>query len=278
MTVFGVLNALAISLGKHSAASLPGTRDIIARLPLVVFWLWINLLPFNISNQCQKSAILEDACNKPWRPMPSGRMTERQAKLLTFGLYPTALCISLWLSGLKPCVSLMLLGYGYNDLNLSDVNWVTRNLLNALGFCGFAWGALEAALGRPLVFQQGAIIVWLGVIAVVVFSTIQVQDMYDQEGDGLRSRKTLPLTIGDGPARWAIAAPMVAWSVLCPQYWRLGNGSRMLVGVLGLAVVCRTLAVRTVKADKLTFIVWNVWMAALYTLPLLAALGNHQSS
>jgi hypothetical protein len=79
----------------------------------------------------------------------------------------------------------MVLGFAYNDLNLADWSWFSRNAINALGFCCFASGALEVALSTPLLSYSGnqEIIRWLGIIAVVVASTVQMQDMGDQEGD-----------------------------------------------------------------------------------------------
>lgn len=48
-TIFGTFNALSgsiLSTGSQSPAYV-----ILARAPLVFFWTWINLLPFNINNQ-----------------------------------------------------------------------------------------------------------------------------------------------------------------------------------------------------------------------------------
>lgn len=94
--------------------------EILLRAPLVCFWVWINLLPFAIDNQRQPAAILEDKHNKPWRTMPSGRMTRAQAKRLMVCLYPTAACVSLQIGGIRQCVASMALVFVYNDLNLAD--------------------------------------------------------------------------------------------------------------------------------------------------------------
>jgi 4-hydroxybenzoate polyprenyltransferase len=244
------------------------------RLPIVVFWVWINLLPFAIDNQRQSAAILEDKYNKPWRTMPSGRMTQGQAKTLMICLYLIAYCASLKLGGVRQCLSLMALGFAYNDLNLANWSWFSRNAINALGFCCFTSGALEVVLSTPLLSSPGhrEIIRWLGIIAVVVASTVQMQDMGDQEGDRMRGRKSLPLTVGDGPARWMTAVPMVFWSAFCPLYWRLSPVTSILVGSLGLSVAYRILTLRGVGSDRWTFRIWNIWMAHLYALPLVAGL------
>ncbi|KAK3374771.1 hypothetical protein B0H63DRAFT_496161 [Podospora didyma] len=272
-TIFGILNALALPSEEEQWTV--KMVQILIRLPVVAFWVWINLLPFAIDNQRQPAAILEDNLNKPWRTMPSGRMTEFQARCLMFGLYPVAFAASLYLGGVRQSVGLMVLGYAYNDVGLADWSWVSRNAVNALGFCCFASGALEVALNCPLSAERhGQMVEWLGLVSLVVFSTVQTQDMADQSGDSLRGRKSLPLTVGDGTARWLTAVPMGFWSVACPLYWGVGSsGPNLLVRVLGFGVACSTLVFRSVEADKRTFRVWNLWMASLYALPLLAAVG-----
>ncbi|KAI1076812.1 UbiA prenyltransferase family [Whalleya microplaca] len=272
-TIFGILNALALSLDQQGPLK---WLKILLRLPAVAFVVWINLLPFAIDNQRQPKAILEDKHNKPWRTMPSGRMSETQAKTLMLVLYPVAFCASLWLGGVRQCLTLMVLGYGYNDLNLADWSWVSRNAINALGFCCFASGALEVALNAPLSREHRIMLEWLGIIAAVVFTTVQTQDMADQVGDRMRGRRSLPLSVGDGMARWLTATPMMIWSVVCPLYWGVSIGLHTLVGALGLGIACRTVAFRSVEADKRTFRLWNAWMACLYALPLLASMELHR--
>lgn len=267
-TLFGIIAALVLSSAGITQRS---WVEILLALPRVGFFVWINLLPFAIDNQRQPDAILEDRHNKPWRTMPSGRMSGAQAKALMFVLYPAAFLVSRWLGGTRQCLALMLLGYAYNDLNLADLSWVTRNGINGLGFCCFASGALEVAIEAPLSGEHHRVIVrWLCMIAAIVFSTVQSQDMADQEGDSLRGRKSMPLEIGDGLARWLTAVPMVVWSAACPLYWQAGVTSSVVVGGLGLGIAYRTLAYRSVPADKSTFRMWNAWMACLYMLPLAA--------
>ncbi|KAH8901371.1 hypothetical protein GQ53DRAFT_707713 [Thozetella sp. PMI_491] len=271
-SVFGIVNALALSASSEQG---PAWAKVLLRLPVVVLWVWINLLPFAIDNQRQPESILEDKQNKPWRTLPSGRMAASQAKTVMLCLYPAAFILSLCLGGLRQCLALMVLGYIYNDLPVTDASWAVRNVINALGFCCFASGALEMAIKMPLstTGEHGQTFHWLCIIAGVVFSTVQTQDMADQAGDRMRGRSTMPLSIGDGTARWFTAGPMVAWSVLCPSHWGVGLGPCIVVWATGLGVAFRTIAFRTVEADKRTFRLWNAWMGCLYALPLLAALG-----
>ncbi|KAI1188031.1 UbiA prenyltransferase family-domain-containing protein [Nemania serpens] len=259
---------------SEQEGAIPWSR-VLMRSPRVIFWVWINLLPFTIDNQRQPAAIIEDRQNKPWRPMPSGRMTEAQAKALMLVFYLLAISTSLRLGGLRQSLSLIVLGYGYNDLGLADWHWVSRNAINALGFCSFASGALDVMLGRSHSGLRFNVSGWLSIIAGVVFSTVQTQDMADQAGDRLRGRVSLPLAVGDARARWLTSVPMVAWSLICPRFWRISDGPDIVIGLLGMAVSCRLLLYRDVRTDKRTFRLWNMWMAGLYALPLWAAAGSH---
>lgn len=206
--------------------------------------------------------------------MPSGRMTQSQAKTLLMGLIPTMLLLAAtWLGGFKQSVFVMLMTYMYNDLNLSDWNWASRNLICALAYSGFAWGALEVALGRPLssAASDRSMLTWLALLAVVTFVTIQSQDLPDQEGDRLRERRTMPLSVGDAPTRWLTAVPVLASSIVCPMYCGVSFGPGVFAVGLGVVMAYRTLACRSIGADKQTWRLYNVWLACMYGLPFAAA-------
>ena len=90
--------------------------DFLYRAPLALFWLWINLLPFTIDNQRYLDFIAEDEVNKPWRTLPFKRMTPRHARNLVVVLYALAISISLRIGGLEQCLSLVVVGFWYNNL------------------------------------------------------------------------------------------------------------------------------------------------------------------
>ena len=245
---------------------------ILQRAPLVVLWTWSNLLPFTIDNQRQPAAVDEDSVNKPWRPMPSKRLSPSQAKRLMFAFYLVAIIVSQRVGGFKQCITLIGLGYWYNDLKGADSSCITRNFINACGFVCYSAGAMEVALGFPLPVEPG-LTTWFLIIEAVVFTTVQSQDIYDQAGDALRMRKTVPLVIGDGLSRWSVAAPMAVWSWLVPLYWTSSSHGYVGPVTIGLSVIYRTLAKRSVDDDKKTFRLWNIWLVTLYCLPLLKQTG-----
>lgn len=265
-TVFGLMNAL--SAPAFGIGTAPEAMWVFRRALLVALWTWINLLPFAIDNQRQPAAIAEDSLNKPWRPMPSNRLTAKQAKQIMLILYPVAGMTSFYAGGLRQCIALMILGYWYNDCGGADASCVIRNLINACGFVCYSSGAMEVALGYPLPWQP-RLVQWFLIIGAVVFSTVQTQDLYDQAGDKLRGRKTLPLVTGDAAARWMTVIAMGFWCIICPWYWNLHYGIGLAFRLLGCLIILRCLSKRSVCEDKKTFRWWNLWIVFIYSLPLL---------
>ena len=266
-TVFGVLGSLSGSLLMETNAKFTA----IARAPLVALWVWMNLLPFAISNQRRPSGIKEDLQNKPWRPLPRGRISPEQAKYLMIVLYAVGFLASLYLGGLRSCLALMILGYWYNDLEGADNSFIIRNLINAAGYLSFITGALDVATQSEILYRPKAYL-WLLLIGVIVFSTVQMQDFADQSGDRIRGRLSLPLVVGDGKARWSVAILVPVWSVLAPIFWQLGGKSLAMPVLLGTTISVRVLRNRTEANDKLTFKIWNLWILTLYSLPIVTTL------
>ena len=267
-TVFGAV--CAISGPVLTTNSFPLTLNVAKRVPLTAFWAWINLLPFAIDNQRRQESIKEDAKNKPWRPLPSKRLSPKQAKRGMLVFYLAALLSSLYIGCAPQCITLIGLGYWYNDLKGADNSCITRNFINSCGYICYTSGAMRVASGhsvhswRPVAYQ------WLLTIGLVIFTTIQSQDMYDQAGDSLRARWTVPLVVGDLAARWSIVVPVAVWSWFCPVFWQIGVGGSAASTILGFAIVWRTLSKRTVKDDKISFRIYNMWIMSLFILPFVS--------
>jgi 4-hydroxybenzoate polyprenyltransferase len=238
----------------------------LSRLPLMFAYTWFNLLGFTVNNQRHPGSVAEDKLNKPWRPIAAGRLTPSQAHTLGVLSIPTAMAISAFVGGgVVQSALLAIFGTIYNDFGGGDGHWLIRNLLNAAGFTSFASGTLEVALQTSL---PRSIIHWIFLIALVVGTSVHVQDMYDQPGDAAAGRRTLPLVIGDDMARWSIAGVVTAWSILCPLYWSSNMVGYLIPLGLGIWVSWRSLTRRTVKEDRTTFRIYNAWLVALYALPM----------
>ena len=268
--VFGATNALALEEYYGPKSSEEGiSRAVLKRLPLVLLYLWTNLLPFAINNQTSSEAIKEDKINKPWRTLPSGRMTPQRAQRLMSIMYLFALGLSSVTGGLRQSVALVFLGTWYNNFAGADSSCLVRNLINALGYVCFTSGAMEVALGVPLP-AEARLVRWFGVIAAVIFTTVHLQDMYDQAGDRIRGRRTVPLVIGDEPARCMNAITMIFWGYACPRFWDPARTIVALSLLLAGTVAARSLTLKTIEDDRVTFKLWNVWMTLVFLLPLLS--------
>lgn len=184
-------------------------------------------------------------------------------------MLPTVFITTLWIGGTYESMALMGLTWMYNDLGGGEEHFLVRNLNNALGYVFFALGSLRIATGWPEFDLVPTAYVWTAMMGTVVTSTIQIQDLQDQEGDKARERRTLPLMIGDVPTRWLTAVVVMMWSLVCPAYWRLSLDGIMVPFGFGCIVAGRVLCFRSVKADEGTFGAWCAWLASLYVLPLL---------
>ncbi|KAL9106100.1 MAG: hypothetical protein Q9227_008845 [Pyrenula ochraceoflavens] len=273
-TVFALFFCLSRQPINTPANNLSLT-PILCRLPHTLVWIWSSLLVVCITNQRLPASIREDRLNKPWRPLPSGRLTPTRARQTLLLAIPVTIAVSVLLGGARETFILFTLNWIYNDLNAANSHYAARNLLNGLGITCFGAGAVSVMSCEPEIIRaDDEYSWWLIIIVAVLSTTIQAQDLYDEEGDRQRGRSTVPLELGDARARWSVAIPVLVWSVAIPMYWQVeslwGCGVPF---VLGCAVAGRVLALRSVEADRKTFKVWAVWMISLYALPWMKALG-----
>ena len=241
---------------------------VLSRLPLVTMWTWLHLLILDISNQRKTSSITEDKMNKPWRPLPAGRLTQDHARKLLLVVVLAAVTISWHLEALRESTALIILNWIYNDLEGAKEDPILRNVLNACGLVSFNAGAtaIAADLGRTS-FTQNAH-TWFAIITSVIFSTIHVQDLADTIGDAAIGRRTIPLVYGDGPARWSAAVLITAWSFLCPWYWGVTIVNYIMPVVVGGTIALQVLLKRDIRSDALSWKLWCIWSMTLYFLPL----------
>lgn len=258
---------------RHDSTSIP-LGVLSARLPAVVFWIWLQLLVLDLANQRLPDSVAEDRLNKPWRPIPSGRLTSSGARdLLVLSIAFTLVASALLLGGVQETLLLFSLNWLYNDLGLANSHWFLRNLLNALGITAIGAGALavgQQGLDAPL--DPDAAHRWLFLCAGLLMTTIQAQDLYDQEGDAARRRSTAPLVLGDSAARWSVAAPVLVWSLAMPALVGLRlpehHVGYVVPACAGVALAARVLTRRSVNDDKATFRLWASWCVLLYALPM----------
>jgi 4-hydroxybenzoate polyprenyltransferase len=270
-SVFGVIGGLPSSpLVSQTHTSV---QSIITRAPLVVLWIWIVLLPFNIDNQRRPEAVEEDKINRPYRPLPSKRMSLKQALHLMLIFHVTALTYSAFVGGLRESLLGILFGWIYNELGGSDKSWVARNAMNAIGYVTFSMGAISVA-SRGNFTVSG--MQWFGIIGLIVFTTVQMQDLPDIDGDTLRGRRTVPLALGVQTCRWSVAILVPVWTLIGTIFWGGITLPAVVSGLIAIVISFRVLYLTEIHDDELTWRLWCLWMVALYTMPLASPLFSSQ--
>lgn len=269
-TVFGMSTAVS----EHFLAGAIQHRYIyhtLRRLPLVLLFNWSNLLIFDLANQRLPDAIEEDKINKPYRPLPSGKITQRQTRHLMIIAMPLVLLMNSVLGVWKETALLFSLTWIYNDLRGGEDSWLIRNLIIAFAFFLYNLGSLKVASGasdQAEDVHDVATYGWTALISAVILTTMQVQDLKDQQGDRVRGRQTAPLVLGEATARWTIAVPIIFWSIFFSVLW----GSWLLPMPFGLYIAYRILWIREKGADRRSWKLWCMWTVLIYLLPLASSI------
>jgi 4-hydroxybenzoate polyprenyltransferase len=214
--------------------------------------------------------VLEDRINKPSRPIPAGRITSAQSTRLLRACIALVIGASyFYLGSMEETLLLLVCTWIYNDIEGADSDFVMRNVLLAFFYALYGSGALrvatDSAFGDTFLNLRGKL--WSGVIGAIIFTTMQIQDLKDQEGDRSRDRKTAPLVLGETFARWSIAIPVALWSVFCSVFWTLGVYVSILPIAMGLVVAGRVISLDGVSNDRKTWKLWCWWLILLYVMP-----------
>ena len=264
-TAFGIFGALAgpvLTTDKTTSFS-----AVLTRIPYVLLWNWLNLLIFELANQRSPGAVAEDTLNKPWRPIPAGNVTPAQMRGLLLSAIPIVLAVNFFLGAWQETALLFGLTWMYNDLQGGDDNFILRNLIISVAFGLYNEGSLRVGCGAGHAPHETGFR-WILIVSAVIFSTMHIQDLQDTAGDQARNRQTAPLVLGDSLARWTVAVPILAWSVLCPLYLRLGLLAFVLPVMVGTFVAFRTVWMRGPQTDRMSWHIWAFWLISLYVLPL----------
>lgn len=272
-TAFGTLAALSgPTLDLPAQASL----SILSRIPHVSLWLWLVILQFCVQNQRSSDSMAEDSINKPWRPIPSGRMTSSQANKLLMVVHILAGCLSYHLDVLAIFLVYVCLITAYNDFGGGNKSGITRNLFCGAGFSCYFAGALSIAIG-PGTAMSFAAWKWTAIIALgILATTIQTQEFRDEAGDKARGRHTLVTELGREVALRTVFLTVTFWSIYVPLGFFHGGWMTALVPVaLGstlLATAVQAYIKNDNKLDRTMYKIWCLWMLGFCPLPLLASI------
>ncbi|KAI0752518.1 UbiA prenyltransferase family [Daedaleopsis nitida] len=239
-----------------------------AQLLYRLFWVWLHLLQFCISNQTLNLA--EDANNKPWRPIPAGRISVRAARWLRWMLVGVCIVYSATCNVLPMGLILLAATIAYNELHLSS-HWFSRNALNAIGYASFSIGAANAGCTVTSCVAAAASLIAQVLISLVIFTTIHALDFKDIEGDGLIGRRTLPI-LYPLVSRLCTAALIPFWSLLLAYHYRDASPLISLgTVVLGLSTGARFAWKRSREADKMSGALYNIWLCFLHVMPFVGS-------
>ncbi|KAJ3887916.1 UbiA prenyltransferase family [Lentinula edodes] len=226
----------------------------VSRFLLVVFWIWMHLLYFTVTNQTFGTSPEEDAVNKPNRPIPAKRISVDSAIILGWVLAPVDLALSLYAgavpSGVAICVltSIYCSGGGHS-------HWLSKNGCCAGFYALFEYGATQIA-GEYLTYPLGAIIG----SALIIFTTIHAQDFRDDEGDALLGRRTFTLSF---PVFSRISMPflLTAWSITLYLFSEANQFVLLALMALGAVTGVRFLTLKSAKDDRLSYLYYNIWLS-----------------
>jgi 4-hydroxybenzoate polyprenyltransferase len=255
---------------------------ITQRLPAVWLWLWLMSLQFCLQNQWHTNSIEEDLINKPWRPLPAKRLTQKQAIWLLLVTYVLNAVMSWHLGVLYIHFAWIILGTIYNDFSGGDHSGLLRNgFCGALGCCVYG-SALSIALGHRVEMSwkawQWTLMMTFGIIG----TTIHTQDFRDEVGDRARGRKTLVLEMGRMPAAWSVIVAVAFWSVCAPlvffeSAWITGTVLMVFAGHL-VTVSFQTMGGFEAKRDRRMYKIWCLWIGICCGIPALVRASDGMAS
>lgn len=265
---FGLLAALAAPMLTDRSDPL-SPLDLLFRALQVILFNWANVFVFDLANQRLPESRLEDQLNKPWRPLPTDRISPETTRRLMLAAIPAALAISAMLGVGNESALILILTWLYNDLHGGDE--IIRDLIIALGYGLYLSSSLLIAIGPNYHITEHGYR-WIAMTSGIILTTMQVQDLKDQAGDRTRGRKTFPLVLGDLVSRWCITAFVLFWSIVCTSFWGLPLWGYFLPTCVGIWVGYHVVKKQD---DALAWKWWCAWQVVVYTLPWLSSRALH---
>ncbi|KAI1482287.1 UbiA prenyltransferase family-domain-containing protein [Daldinia eschscholtzii] len=270
--VFGASNALVAPILSMGPAL--SFMEILLSSPKMILWCWSNLFLFNLHNQRHPASIAEDSMNKPWRPLPAGRITPRQAERILYIMYPVIILVSSAVGGMVPCVAQAFFSLWYNELG-GAADPFLKNLINGLGYGCFLAGPLEIVTRRSVFSEGGKAAIWLGVLAAIIATISHTQDFRDMEGDKAAGRSTIPLIVGDNTARVTVLLGVACWTGVTCWYWGAGWTESLIAWISGGLMVGNLFYDRTVEGDSASWKLCSAWLLCLMLLPVFCGMKTH---
>jgi 4-hydroxybenzoate polyprenyltransferase len=230
-------------------------------------YFWLFLYQFCLANQI--TGVEEDRLNKPDRPIPSGAVTLAGARRRLVAAIALFLVAGLAL-GVLPQTCAWIALSALNHRAGWDRSWFLKNV-GVIGAGAVAQLSAAHSIAAP---GEAAPWRWILVLAATLGGAMVIQDFRDVEGDRRLHRRTLPIVLGDLPARLACAAWMLALPVIL-HVALLADRPRSIatmafdaaVGAMSIVIAARLLARRDPRSDDATYRL----VTALYCVEIAAA-------
>ncbi|KAF4833090.1 Fumagillin beta-trans-bergamotene synthase [Colletotrichum siamense] len=260
---------LSLASGGVTVKS-PSWADVAASFPRALLYIWLYVFHFDLSNQKDPESVEEDKINKPWRAIPSGRLSIEDAQKWYVVATVLLLVASIALGGFPEALAFMAETWVYDYVGASS--WWGKNIINALFYSTGQLGATRVASHSNSMARAGY--EWCALLGLNTLTTVQIQDFRDIKGDGARGRRTLPLAMGDVPCRFLTAFFIVFWSMALCAYWQCTPLEYIMPVMMGGYVSFRLLFDHSTKADRMTFHIYTLgWLPILYSIPFVSKLG-----
>jgi geranylgeranylglycerol-phosphate geranylgeranyltransferase len=172
-----------------------------------------------------------DAINRPERPIPSGRISLKNAGIYSILLFAVAIIIG-FIIGIIPGLivvfsSLLMIYYAYSLKAKCLIGNLTISFLTGMSF----------VLGGVVV-NELIISIYLGFFAFLMTMAREiVKDMEDMEGDQMEGASTLPIVYGKRVSSILAAFFMILASLASPVLYFLGIFSILYILVLAVGIV-----------------------------------------
>lgn len=151
-------------------ADIPSWGDLAIAVPKVALYIWLYDLYFDCSNQKDPGSIEEDRLNKPWRAIPSGRLSVESAETWYKCSIVILPVVALWFGALPEAIAFMLETQAYDRLG-GGSTWWGRSIINPLFFSTSQLGAIRVAAGTSTTLSKAAY-QWCGLRKITFSSPV----------------------------------------------------------------------------------------------------------
>jgi len=185
-----------------------------------------------------------DAINKPQRPIPSGRISRKNAGIYSALLFIVGIIVAFYINFLLGMIaflsSLLMIYYAYSLKKALIIGNLTISFLTGLCFVfgGIAVGEIIASI-------------YIGFYAFLMTMAREiVKDMEDVEGDKKEGAKTFPIIYGMKSSSILAASFMIIASLTSPLLYFVGIFDMLYLAVLFIAIIVFIVGAVSILKDQ----------------------------